>query len=457
MSFIKDIIYQKHLPLPLISAPSYDKDRIMMEVCALLNAGGGWISLGVDEGGILIGLPENYSTVALQQEITDKISPIPLVYVQDEVCEGKRIALLTVMKGGLPPYSYMGRYYILDGEEVVVPEYRQMATMIRSENEFQDKWELGTCMTAEIADLDTAIMNRIYEKGKQLGRVVWSQEAHLSATLSRLHLINASSVSNGAMALFGKDVSLFIAQCKVRIQMMLNGKAANKYQEMLIIEDNLLNTHQRIMEYFQERMPRTASFDDVKGVRRENYVYPMAVVDEAITNALIHRSYSGFLDEITIFIYKDRIEISNPGEMSRNYIVKGKVVPHGSLLRNPLMAEVFHMAGLMEKTGRGLSVIYDGMQKMGYKKPEWKCTDGYTTLTLYSRHKKTAKVNNRILTFLNQRATGYEFTKAEYMNLFGDISKITAQSDIKQMVELGLCEVKGSGPSTKYILVRTYR
>ncbi len=457
MSFIKDIINQEHLPLPLRYVPSYDVNHIMMEVCALLNAGGGWVAVGVSEGGMVIGLPKDYSTVTMQQELTNKISPVPLVYVQDEVCNGKQIALLTVMKGSLPPYSYMGRYYISEGNEVVVPDYRQMATMIRSDNDFQDKWEQGTCMTAEVGDLDAGVMNRIYDNGRMLGRVLLSHEAQLSATLSRLRLISASSVSNGAMALFGKDVSLFLSQCKVRIQVMLNGKKASEYQDVFSIEDNLLNTHQRVMEYFQERLPRTVSFADVKGIRQERHVYPMAVVDEALTNALIHRSYSGFLDEVTIFVYKDRIEISNPGEMSRNYIVKGKVVPHGSLLRNPLMAEVFYMAGLMEKTGRGLSVIFDGMHNMGYKKPVWKCSNGYTTLTLYSKYEKTAKVNKRILVFMDEHSVGHRFTKAEYMNRFGDISKITAQSDIKQMVELGLCEVKGSGPSTKYVLTKTYR
>lgn len=457
MSFIKDIVNQKYLPLPRRCVPSYDVNRIMMEVCALLNAGGGWVVVGVSEDGMAVGLPKDYSSANLQQELTNKISPIPLVYVQDEISDGKQIALLTVMKGGLPPYSYMGRYYISEGDKVVVPDYRQMAAMIRSDNEFQDKWEQGTCMTAEVTDLDTDVMKRIYDNGKISGRVILNHEAMLSATLSRLRLIGASSVSNGAIALFGKEVSLFLPQCKVRIQVMLNGKTANEYQDILIIEDNLLNTHQRVMDFFQERLPRTVSFADVKGIRQEKQIYPISVVDEAITNALIHRSYSGFLDEVTIFVYKDRIEISNPGEMSKNYFVKGKVVPHGSLLRNPLMAEVFYMAGLMEKTGRGLSVIFDGMQSMGYKKPVWKCSNGYTTLTLFSKQEKKAKINERILSFLDKHSVGYEFTKVEYMNCFGYISKITAQSDIKQMVELGLCETKGSGPSTKYLMIRTYR
>lgn len=212
MSFIKDIISQKPLPLPLRCVLSYDEERIMMEVCALLNADGGWIVLGVGEDGMLVGLLENYSTAVLQQELTDKISPIPLVYVQDEVCDNKRIALLTVMKGGLPPYSYIGRYYISKDKEVIIPDYGQMATMIRSGNGFQDKWEQGTCMTADVTDLDADVMNRIYDKGKILGRVVQNNEVQLGATLSRLHLISASSVSNGAMALFGKNVSLFLSQ-----------------------------------------------------------------------------------------------------------------------------------------------------------------------------------------------------------------------------------------------------
>lgn len=47
MSFIKDIVDQEYLPLPLRCVLSYDVDRIMIEVCALLNAGGGWVAVGV--------------------------------------------------------------------------------------------------------------------------------------------------------------------------------------------------------------------------------------------------------------------------------------------------------------------------------------------------------------------------------------------------------------------------
>ena len=43
------------------------------------------------------------------------------------------------------------------------------------------------------------------------------------------------------------------------------------------------------------------------------------------------------------------------------------------------------------------------------------------------------------------------FSKAEYIEFFEKRpSKITAQNDIQSMLNLGICEKIGNGPSTKY-------
>lgn len=69
--------------------------------------------------------------------------------------------------------------------------------------------------------------------------------------------------------------------------------------------------------------------------------------------------------------------MTNPGGMMGDFLVRGKVKPHGSVLRNPVMAEVFYMAGMME---------------------------------------------------IGEHQKGALFSKAEYMKHFSGISKITAQS-----------------------------
>lgn len=452
MSFVKDLVRQAYLPIPLCFMSDFDMVKVLKSVCALLNGDGGWIALGIENDKTVVGLPSDFSSTQLQQELTDQISPLPLVYIQDEDWDGKKVALLTVMKGSLPPYSYQGRFFVSDGKEAVSPDYKKMASLIRSSTSYQDKWELYTCITAEEDDLDDALMESVYNRGKGWGRVVLNDDSHMTATLSRLHLLNASFISNGVMALFGRNVPRFFPQCRVRIQAMLNGKTANEYQDVRVIEGNLFKTHESVLDYFRQ-LPHVAFFSNIKGYRDEDYAYPMTVLDEAVTNALIHRDFNGLLDEITVFVYRNRVEITNPGEMFEKFIVNGKVKPRNSILRNPLMAEVFYMAGLMEKSGRGLSLICDEMQAKGLKKPVWKSANGYTTLTLYSSKEKTAETNERMRQFLSEHRKGFVFTKADYMSRFEPISKITAQADIKQMLQLKLCIAKGNGPSTKYELL----
>ena len=46
-------------------------------------------------------------------------------------------------------------------------------------------------------------------------------------------------------------------------------------------------------------------------------------------------------DEVTVFVFSDRLEITNSGQMPEKMVLgKSTVLPHGSVLRNPLMAEV---------------------------------------------------------------------------------------------------------------------
>ena len=179
-----------------------------------------------------------------------------------------------------------------------------------------------------------------------------------------------------------------------------------------------------------------------------------SITAQEFDNALIHRDYSDRMDEVTIFIYDDKIEITNSGMLPEKIVSgKTKVFPHGSVLRNPLMAEVFYIAGQMEKTGRGMALISNRMRVLGRRSPEWVCTNGKTTLRLFSQ-KEHLNSNERVLAFVKGSGRGVYFTKADYINFFEkQPSKVTAQNDLSLMLRLGLCERVGQGPSTKYKLV----
>ena len=67
--------------------------------------------------------------------------------------------------------------------------------------------------------------------------------------------------------------------------------------------------------------------------------YPVRVIKEAITNAVIHRDYRLNRD-IQIRIFDNRIEIESPG-LFPGTITPSKVAKAGSFTRNPLIARNF--------------------------------------------------------------------------------------------------------------------
>lgn len=226
---------------------------------------------------------------------------------------------------------------------------------------------------------------------------------------------------------------------------------ADSYDDLYFIEGNIFDMQKQTIDYFKERLPRVAYFYADKSGRYNDFVYPIDVLDETISNALIHRDYSDISDEVTVFIYADRLEITNSGELPAKMVSgKSKVLPHGSVLRNPLMAEVFYVSGEMEKTGRGMMLISGTMRDAGRRLPVWTSANGRTTLRIYNTS-DAVEPNERIRYFLSRRQRGSVFTKADYVAAFDAApSKGTAQNDLVLMLKLGLTEKLGDGPSTKY-------
>ncbi|MCK9313989.1 MAG: putative DNA binding domain-containing protein [Methanocorpusculum sp.] len=451
-SFVESLLAQTNLPLPICCKAEFDKESVARTVCAYLNANGGWIVLGVDEKHRYVGLPVGNVETLIQREVVEGIVPLPLVYVQRELFDGSPVVLITVMKGSLGLYTYNGKYYVMAGETAVQPDSDRMSRLLRDSLPVRSGWEGDSCLMAEVEDLDEELMADVYEKGLKKGRITESSDG-LRSTLSDIRLMTVSKITNGAVALFAKETRSLLPQCRIRIQLMLKGKAASQFDDTYTIEGNIFTALEQTISYFKDRLPRVSLFYADKTGRYDDLVYPLDVIDEAVSNALIHRDYTDRMDEVTVFIYADRMEITNSGQLPKQMVSgKSKVLPHGSVLRNPLMAEVFYISGEMEKTGRGMQLISGKMQETGKRLPEWASRNGKTTLCIYNLGENVSQ-NVRVSQFRDSHQKGMLFSKADYMTAFEkEVSKGTAQNDLLLMLKAGICEKVGSGPQTKYRL-----
>lgn len=447
-SFVDTLLNQKPGSVHLTRFTEYDTDLILQTVCAYLNHEGGWII--VDTDSLFADVQGKISE--LQSKVTSLIRPLPLVYIHEEYDNGHRVILLTVMKGGLPPYSYKSNYYIEKNNKIMAPGKDDINLLLRQSFPVST-WELSTHLLAEWDDLDESLMQSVLEKGWEKGRVDRSCKSP-EELLGNLNLKDITYIKNGAVALFAHDISHLLPQCKLRIQVMLGGKASESFQDVCFLEDNLFALSQRVHDYFLNRLPMVSSFSKEEWDSSNQHVYPLDVVDEAVTNALIHRDFSSVVDEVLINIYSDRMEIINPGEMPKDIVKKKSIIlPHISTPRNPLMAEIFYVGDKMEKTGRGMKLIHDRMKELNRRLPEWECKKGYTQLTLF-RSIKITKLNSRVTQFIDTLSVGDRFTKKEYMNYWHyELSEATAKNDLAQMVDQGVLMKEGRGPSTSYVVL----
>jgi ATP-dependent DNA helicase RecG len=90
---------------------------------------------------------------------------------------------------------------------------------------------------------------------------------------------------------------------------------------------------------------------------------------EAVANALIHRDYTR-LGAVHVQWYEDRIEISNPGGFPEGVRLENLLVTPPRP-RNPLLADAFKRAGIVERTARGIDIIFFEQLRNGRPAPSY--------------------------------------------------------------------------------------
>ena len=106
----------------------------------------------------------------------------------------------------------------------------------------------------------------------------------------------------------------------------------------------------------------------IESLRRQNIPeYPMEAVREAITNAVLHRDWLFHGTNVFVQLYTNRIEVSSPGALPNGMTVAD--LGRKTVRRNPLIADLLHRIGAIEKSGTGIHRICDSAAAGGYPEP----------------------------------------------------------------------------------------
>ena len=114
------------------------------------------------------------------------------------------------------------------------------------------------------------------------------------------------------------------------------------------------------------------------------YEIPKEVVTEAIVNAVAHRDYTDS-SSVQVMLFSDRLEVWNSGRLPPQLTLEKLRVPHGSVPRNPLLAQSMYLVEYIERMGTGTLDMIKRCVESGLPEPKFSVEDGFIATIPRSR------------------------------------------------------------------------
>ena len=424
-----------------VSIPSKIKE-ITEEVCAFANASGGVVLIGVDDANTIKGITiDNAKRSAIQNSINE-ISPVLKCDFNIVEVDGKDIAVIEVPSGQNKPYVLSGAIYVRQG-----PNSQKLTTVEEMRDFFQqaDKiyFDDAICKEANIED-DIANEN-INTFRFEAGLVNATSDEQLFTNLKLV--TNEGQLKNGTILFFGSNPEKFFEKAVIRC-VAFDGIDKRYIVDDKVMTGTLYQQYQKSMIWLKSKLDVRYDIEGEGGKpRKELWEIPETAFKETIINSLAHRDYYDKGARITIEVFDDRVEISNPGGLVS--AVPKSEFGKRSASRNPLIFGLFERMRLVEQIGSGITRIRDVMNDEGLTPPEFNI-DGMFTVTLRRPfdfekwvEKWVEKLTDNRVKILREVHNNHKVTKKELEQLVG-ISASAIDNNIDILKDLGLLSREGS-------------
>lgn len=124
------------------------------------------------------------------------------------------------------------------------------------------------------------------------------------------------------------------------------------------------------MEEITDRIEPYRHEDEITvGILRIGLVnLPERASREAVANALVHRDYT-MLGPTQLRLDDDEFRVTSPGGFPRPVTLE--TIFDASTPRSPALADAFKRAGLVERSGRGVKIMFESMLTSGHMEPDF--------------------------------------------------------------------------------------
>jgi len=382
------------------------KERItrsyLKTVSAYANYKNGKIIFGINDEGEAIGLEKVVENkLNIENTINDTIKPKPEYTLDVEKIEGKSCIVLNVKKGDFPPYYYNGKAYKRNDTSTIEVDTVELNRLILQ----------GSNLDYEAIEIENEKLEFKFLE-KKMKEVVGIKELNLDI-LKTLNLYENKKF-NIAAELFAD-----------------NNNRKFSGIDIVVLGENI-------------------EYEEIVGAERiKKEKVSKEAFRESVANAIVHRLWD-INANIKIVMSNDKIEIISPGSlplgMSEDEYMRGYV----SVLRNPIIANIFYRLGIIEKFGTGIKRIkYE--YRENFIKPSFEIYENSIRITLPIIETVPGNlVNGEVKVF--EILKKYEKLSRKEIEELSGYNKSKVIRSINGLIEKSIVEQVGKGRSVKYQL-----
>jgi len=330
----------------------------LISIAAILNKhGAGELWFGVAPNGKPVGLDVTDKTLRdLSQAIAAHVEPKTYPQVTTQTVAGKTCIHIR-FDGQNAPYFAYGRAYMRVADEDRQLSAAELEAIIVEKNQNALRWDTRA-LDKPWPDLDPQKVKKFTQRAHLHWDMLGEDDAsRLAHALTKLELLQKGELCNAAQLFFAKaPIQLRCAVFGTTDTVTIIDRHDFDGDILVLVEEAqkyiLKNIHigMRVEGLYRVDVPEIS----------------MDALREAIINAFCHRDWRD-PDPVQVAIFKDRVEVRNPGQLFGGLTIADLHRGNVSRRRNPLIADLLRRVEMVESWGRGMTLIHEKAPAVAFR------------------------------------------------------------------------------------------
>lgn len=232
---------------------------------------------------------------------------------------------------------------------------------------------------ANLQDIDTDGLKEFVLHARAKRNFPLKESSSVDKILTHLNLFRNNKLVNSALLAFSTNPQKYFPSAIVKCAHFHGFKVIKPIPDFKEFHGNVWHQAIEAIDFILSKVSVSTGSREESNSVDTVYEVPRKAIAEAVINAIAHRDYNS-KGSVQVSVFKDRIEISNPGYLPPELSLQDLKKDHTSFPRNELLANCLFLTGDIERFGTGTLDIIESTEARGLLEPLFEENEGFKVI-----------------------------------------------------------------------------